>query len=125
MKISAVPKLLFAMLCILGIYMLRIPLLYKRWRSERAYNKAKHEHEVLAGLLELSNSRASEAVVYFHNNFKKPRSAEHNLVYLWPKKFLLKALATEGVAVGPVPNYRAAFDQFLDAVERRKKLQLG
>ncbi|UAW96772.1 hypothetical protein pEaSNUABM22_00285 [Erwinia phage pEa_SNUABM_22] len=114
------PTIFYLVCQIIGIKLWKVVLWFRMRKSDKELAYFQHEADVLEALLNLSTDKCARITVLFAE-YKKPRGLSHNLVYLWPKAYLHKVLNSKGVAVGPVPNYTAAFTQFLDKVQQEKK----
>lgn len=99
---------------------LQVTHFFKLLKANRELAAMEHEAEVLKALQDLTERDMQNGtivcikVLSFFQELKRPRGVKHNLPYLWPKRDLICLLNKNGVAVGPVPNYFAAFHQLVD-----------
>ena len=118
--VFALPTIFYLACQIVGIKLWKVVLWFRMRKADQQLAAAQHEVAVLEALLDLNADYSARATVYF-SEYKKPLGLSHNLVYLWPKDVLHKVLNSKGIAVGPVPNYVAAFTQFVDKVQKEKQ----
>lgn len=80
--------------------------------AKRSLERMEHRDAVLDAMLLLLDKDV-RAVAFF-KALKKTHGKKRNFPHYWPKRDLIRVFHQNGIAIGPVPNYFAAFNQLLD-----------